>query len=166
MHAKQPRYDAGDARGSNDWPAIAIQIAVATIFSGVIAYVATNPEQLVQARAAVGKVVDAPTPARLTQPAPPPPSAAPDEPVQVQVTNPFDKTEVFDFPAGTSESDARLAVARILMQRAQERQSLWARSDHRLKRRANHFQPVTGADLTITGVGNTPAMASAGPPRS
>jgi len=165
VHAKQPKYDAGDARGSSDWPAIAIQIAVATIFSGVIAYVATNPEQLVQAQAAVGKV-DAPTRARPAQPAPPAPPAAPDEPVQVQVTNPFDKTEVFDFPAGTSETDAQLAVARILMQRAQERQSLWARSDHRLKRRANHFQPVTGADLTITGVGNTPAMASAGPPQS
>ena len=165
MHAKQPKYDAGDARGSSDWPAIAIQIAVATIFSGVIAYVATNPEQLVQAQAAVGKV-DAPTPVRSARPAPVEVPAAPDEPVQVQVTNPFDKTEVFDFPAGTSETDAQLAVARILMQRAQERQSLWARSDHRLKRRANHFQPVTSADLTSTGVGSTPAMASAGPPQS
>jgi len=163
VHAKQPRYDAGDTRISNDWPAIAIQIAVATIFSGVIAYVATNPEQLVQAQAAVGKV-EAPAPARPAQSAPPPAAAA--EPVQVQVTNPFDKTEVFDFPPGTSEPDAQLAVARILMQRAHERQSLWARSDHRPKRRVNHFQPVTGADLTITGVGNTPAMASAGPPRS
>lgn len=158
MQAKQSRYDAGDARVSNDWPAIAIQIAVATIFSGVIAYVATNPEQLVQARPAVGKVVDAPTPAR---PAPP---AVPDEPVQVQVTNPFDKTEVFDFPAGTSETEAQLAVARILMQRAQDRQALWAHSDHRLKKRANHLQP--DPDLTSTGVGKTPAMASAGSPQS
>ena len=163
MHAKQPRYDAGDTRGSNDWPAIAIQIAVATIFSGVIAYVATNPEQLVQAQAAVGKV-DAPTRARPAQPAPPAPPAAPDEPVQVQVTNPFDKTEVFNFPAGTSETDAQLAVARLLMQRAQERQPLWARSDPRLKKRATHLQP--GTDLTSTGVGSTPAMASAGPPQS
>jgi len=157
VHAQQPRYDAGDARGRNDWPAIAIQIAVATIFSGVIAYVATNPEQLVQAQTAVGKV-DAPTPAR---PAPP---AVPDEPVQVQVTNPFDKTEVFNFPAGTSETDAQLAVARLLMQRAQERQPLWARSDPRLKKRATHLQP--GTDLTSTGVGSTPAMASVGPPQS
>ena len=159
MHTKQPRYDAGDARVSNDWPAIAIQIAVATIFSGVIAYVATNPEQLVQAQAPVGKVkVNAPTPSR---PAPP---AAPEEAVQVQVTNPFDKTEVFNFPAGTSETDAQLAVARLLMQRAQERQPLWARSDHRLKRRATHLQP--GTDLTSTGVGSTPALASAGAPQS
>jgi hypothetical protein len=159
VHTQQPRYDAGDAR-SNDWPAIAIQIAVATIFSGVIAYVATNPEQLVQARAAVGKV-EAPSAAQPARPAPP---VAPDEPVQVQVTNPFDKTEVFNFPAGTSETDAQLAVARILMQRAQERQPLWARYDHRLKRRATHLQP--GTDLTSTGVGSTPAMASAGPPQS
>jgi len=161
VHAKQPKYDAGDARGSSDWPAIAIQIAVATIFSGVIAYVATNPEQLVQARAAVGKVAAAPTPAPPARPAPP---AVPDEPVQVQVTNPFDKTEVFNFPAGTSETDAQLAVARLLMQRAQERQPLWARSDPRLKKRATHLQP--GTDLTSTGVGSTPAMASVGPPQS
>lgn len=163
MHAQQPRYDAGDARGRNDWPAIAIQIAVATIFSGVIAYVATNPEQLVQARAAVGKVA-APSPARPAPETRPAPPAAPDEPVQVQVTNPFDKTEVFNFPAGTSETDAQLAVARLLMQRAQERQPLWAHSDHRLKRRANHLQP--GTDLTSTGVGSTSTMASAGPPQS
>jgi hypothetical protein len=163
VQSKQPRYDAGNARGGNDWPAIAIQIAVATIFSGVIAYVATNPEQLVQAQSAVGKV-EAPTPVRSARPAPPEAPAAPDEPVQVRVTNPFDKTEVFNFPAGTSETDAQLAVARLLMQRAQERQPLWARSDHRLKKRANHLQP--GTDLTSTGVGSTPAMASAGPPQS
>jgi hypothetical protein len=160
VHAKQPRYDAGDVRGGNDWPAIAIQIAVATIFSGVIAYVATNPEQLVAAHAAIGPV-DAPMPAVRT-----PLPARPEDSARVQVMNPFDKTEVFDFPPGTSESDARLAVARLLMQRAHEREPLWARYDHRLKRRVNHFQPVTGAGLTSTGVGSTPAVGPAVPPQS
>jgi hypothetical protein len=157
VQAKQPKCDAGDVRGSSDWPAIAIQITVATIFSGVIAYVATNPEQLVQAQAAVDHVYT-PTP---TLPAPP---AVPDEPVQVEVTNPFDTSEVFQFPAGTTETDAHVAVARLLMQRARDRQQLWAHSDHRLKRRPNHFQP--GTDLTSTGIESAPAVASAGAPQS
>lgn len=36
--------------------------------------------------------------------------------------NPFDANEVFEFPAGTSEAEAREAVAEILMERAMERQ--------------------------------------------
>lgn len=39
----------------------------------------------------------------------------------VKFRNPFDKTEVFEFPAGTSRTEARDAVAEILMQRALER---------------------------------------------
>ena len=160
MQSKQPGYDAGKVQASNDWPAIAIQIAVATIFSGVIAYVATNPEQIVQAQTAVSHV-DAPTTAT------PPPPPVPEEPVQVQVTNPFDKTELFQFPAGTSETDAHLSVAKLLVQRARDREQLWARSDHRLKRRANHMtQPVAGADLIGAGGESTPTVASASSPQS
>lgn len=51
------------------------------------------------------------------------PAAAPasaGEPVRF--TNPFDAKEVFEFPAGTSNAEARDAVAEILMQRAMERQ--------------------------------------------
>jgi hypothetical protein len=40
----------------------------------------------------------------------------------VRFANPFDKTEVFDFPAGTTRHEARAAVAEILRQRAIERQ--------------------------------------------
>jgi len=39
----------------------------------------------------------------------------------VQVVNPFDATEVFEFQAGTTESEARNAVAELLLQRARER---------------------------------------------
>jgi len=35
--------------------------------------------------------------------------------------NPFDTTEVFEFPAGTTEDDARQSVAEILFERARER---------------------------------------------
>jgi hypothetical protein len=40
----------------------------------------------------------------------------------VLFANPFDAKEVFEFPAGTSEAEARDAVAEILMERAMKRQ--------------------------------------------
>lgn len=39
----------------------------------------------------------------------------------LRVANPFDSTEVFDFPAGTSEADAHEAVAGFLLDRATRR---------------------------------------------
>jgi hypothetical protein len=39
----------------------------------------------------------------------------------VRVKNPFDKTEVFEFPSGTTPADARAMMSEILMQRARER---------------------------------------------
>jgi hypothetical protein len=40
----------------------------------------------------------------------------------VLFANPFDTEEVFEFPPGTSESEAREAVAELLMERARARQ--------------------------------------------
>ena len=45
----------------------------------------------------------------------------------VKVVNPFDATEVFEFPAGTSNAEGHEKVAQILLQRARERQSQWGR---------------------------------------
>ena len=45
----------------------------------------------------------------------------------VKVINPFDATEVFEFPAGTSDAEGHEKVAQILLQRARERQSQWGR---------------------------------------
>ena len=39
----------------------------------------------------------------------------------LRVANPFDSTEVFEFPAGTSEADAQEAVAGFLIERASRR---------------------------------------------
>jgi hypothetical protein len=39
----------------------------------------------------------------------------------VRVVNPFDASETFEFPAGTSEADAREAVAGFLIERATRR---------------------------------------------
>ena len=49
----------------------------------------------------------------------PAPAAAVD--ATVKFANPFDQTEVFEFPAGTSAEEAQARVAEILLQRAQER---------------------------------------------
>ena len=42
----------------------------------------------------------------------------------VRIRNPFDRHEVFEFPAGTSKAEARDAVAKLLMDRALERHAL------------------------------------------
>jgi hypothetical protein len=67
--------------------------------------------------AAVRPIAIAHQPALVTNPPQPP----------VQVVNPFDKTEVFEFPAGTSGDESREKVAQILLQRARGRQSHWER---------------------------------------
>jgi hypothetical protein len=51
-----------------------------------------------------------------------PASAPASEGEPVRFANPFDPKEVFEFPAGTSEAEARDAVAEMLMERAMERQ--------------------------------------------
>jgi hypothetical protein len=55
--------------------------------------------------------------------------ATPDVPVRFQ--NPFDASEVFEFPAGTSRAEMRDAVAELLSQRARERQSLFVKRPRR-----------------------------------
>ena len=52
-------------------------------------------------------------------------AATPAEPQgePLRIKNAFDATEVFEFPAGTSESEAREAVAALLLDRARERRA-------------------------------------------
>jgi hypothetical protein len=47
------------------------------------------------------------------------PSMSVGEPLRV--ANPFDSSEIFEFPAGTSEADAHEAVAGFLLERATRR---------------------------------------------
>jgi hypothetical protein len=56
---------------------------------------------------------------------PPPASMTSSAKPTIRVINPFDATEVFEFPAGTSNDEGREKVAQILLQRAHERQSRW-----------------------------------------
>ena len=88
-------------------------MAVALIVSGaVVANLAAKPKP-------------APAPVlHASQPLPPPaPAAEPAAPAAEPVLykNPFDRTEVFEFPAGTTHQEARDAVAKLLMDRAHGR---------------------------------------------
>jgi hypothetical protein len=78
-------------------------------------------------------------------PLPVPPVATrapvPTEPVaelaSVKFTNPFDRSEVFEFPAGTTRAEARARVADILIKRAQERRVRYKRTPARHTRVAS-----------------------------
>ena len=58
----------------------------------------------------------------------------------VRITNVFDATEVFEFPHGTTESEAREAVAELLLGRARAR-----RADGLMLRRAASLEPDRSA---------------------
>lgn len=107
---------AAEAAGQRRRPlgrmTIAAGAAVALIAIGGVAHLAAK-----QRPVAPPPVVQA-----LPPPPPPPPAEAPapaGDPVLFK--NPFDRKEVFEFPPGTTRDEAREAVAKILMDRAQER---------------------------------------------
>jgi hypothetical protein len=123
VNSKPLQNWAPEVQTTHGWRAIILQIAVATLASGAIAYVATNPQQLARA-AALSPAQPAP---RISSPPP-----LQTEPVTEPVTfaNPFDATEIFQFPSGTSEIEARQSVAELLMERARERKDVWSRAKH------------------------------------
>lgn len=72
----------------------------------------------------VSKPIRQPQRAMVTIPAVPAPrdaSAPAVKPAPVRLANPFDATEVFEFPPGTSPEQAREAAAEILINRARDR---------------------------------------------
>jgi hypothetical protein len=87
-------------------------VASAVLLSGSVVYLATSREQPVHA-----PVKTSPPPAVVETL----PTFANETPVRFQ--NPFDATEVFEFPSGTTETEARDAVAELLLKRALERQN-------------------------------------------
>jgi hypothetical protein len=68
----------------------------------------------------------------IAPPSPPPEQvasvAAPEVIHYVELVNPFDATEVFKFPPGTSKSDARDQMAALLLERAIERKAHLSRT--------------------------------------
>jgi hypothetical protein len=87
--------------------------------------------------------------------------AGPAEPqgAPVQIRNAFDATEVFEFPHGTMESEAREAVAELLLSRARDR-----RAEGLALRRAGNLQPDRGAAVPQPEVFVTRLLARAKEP--
>ena len=71
----------------------------------------------------------------------------------VRFGNPFDDSEVFEFPPGTSVDEARQSVAALLMQRARERQAAGLVNPHRAT-------PGTPADHARMARNSEPPPAS------
>jgi hypothetical protein len=83
-------------------------------------------------------------------------AAAPARPVPVvaeepplQLRNPFDRSEVFEFPAATSEDHARELIAALLLQRAQGRLSQPGESTRAVPRRLSH-SAQTPSEVFVT----------------
>lgn len=70
--------------------------------------------------------------------------AGPAEPqgAPVRIKNAFDATEVFEFPPGTTESEAREALAELLLSRARDR-----RAEGLALRHAGNRQPDRGTEI-------------------
>jgi hypothetical protein len=92
---------------------IGAAIAAVLVVLGSVAHLAAEQKPLPPPPMAQTPRTELPLPL----PAAPPPSAA--EPVLFK--NPFDRSEVFEFPAGTTQAEARDAVAQALWDRAHGR---------------------------------------------
>lgn len=119
------------------WPAVILAIVGISVLSGGIAYLATIPAQPVH----VGANAVIAMAARDTT-APPSADNAP-----VRFTNPFDASEVFQFPSGTSDMEARQAVAGLLLQRAHDRQNSVSKIARQRRKTAGQVAPVTTTSL-------------------
>lgn len=138
-----PPPDAAVSRSRREprpspWAAVLAAAGLAGLSSG-ITYLATGQADPIRvAENRVPRPLAAPTPE-----APPPPP--------VRFVNPFDATEVFEFPRGMSENDVREAVAELLLDRARERLAASADTQRRNRDVAHREKPVRAARLAEGG---------------
>jgi len=122
------------------WPlarvASALGIAAAVIGLGSAAHRAAD-----RSSSPPAVTIKAPTSAA---PAAPEPAGSQSSPVRFK--NPFDVSEIFEFPPGTSEAEARQSVAELLLQRARDRQT--HRSEGMKRARGDGAAPGTAANRT------------------
>ena len=115
--------------------ALILGVTVATGWHAIFAQPAASPGAISAQLAA----------APMTQAAPAPPPV-------VQVVNPFDATEVFEFPPETTESEARDAIAELLLQRARERRQMGSNLRHGGNRNAPPVAAHNPAEMFVTRV--------------
>ena len=142
----QPPPSQDVATQPRPWPAggVAAIVGVTVVFGTLVALGAIA--QRTSERSHLAAAVPTPTPVAAT-PVAPQPAAAPGEPVRYK--NPFDHSEVFEFPPGTSPTEARQAVAELLMERARDRHVQFVGRPHGGPRRASarDRNAAVGADL-------------------
>ncbi len=117
--AREPSGQDASAAGGGRLRPLPILLGAAGIISFAAAAIALYRP--------AGDELPAPTTVAVLRDPPPsslPPATEESDPAPepVQFRNPFDRSEVFVFPPGTSEADARAAVAEALIERARERQ--------------------------------------------
>jgi hypothetical protein len=114
----QPPKTASPARirRFRRWPG-ALAIALIGVATAIILRPA--PHRVAQRVAPLPAVKITPAASEPAVPAAPPTPPAP----PVRVRNPFDATEVFEFPAGTTKAEARQKISQVLLQRAVDRRS-------------------------------------------
>jgi hypothetical protein len=76
-------------------------------------------------------------------------AAEPQQPL-LHVTNPFDASEVFEFPAETTEAAARNAIAELLLQRARDRRRQGLLLSHASHRQPRAIAADNPADIFVT----------------
>jgi hypothetical protein len=131
------------------WPAggiaaiVGVTVVLGTLVAlGAIAQRTSERKPLAAATSAPAPVPPAPA----ASPPPPPPG----EPIRFK--NPFDRSEVFEFPPGTSPAEARQAVAQLLMERARDRHVKFVERKHGAVRKAAAHGGAIGADLVQNSV--------------
>jgi hypothetical protein len=116
-------------------------IAAASVVLSSVVYLATTgarPARLVTSTVSAPAAPDIPPPLSADN-------------VPVQIPNPFDAAEVFEFPPGTSELEARDAVAEMLLQRARDRQSSWQKVTHARQQAEDKSRPAAATKLAQRG---------------
>jgi hypothetical protein len=78
------------------------------------------------------------------------------------IKNPFDRTEAFEFPPGTSKAEAREAVAKLLMERAHDRLPVLAEASRRRGATAKHGMGES-SQLQDSQYRNSQAVLGRGP---
>lgn len=103
------------ARRPRSLPRLAAGLGAASVIAVTTLFIAQRTPHIEQpvlaAPVAAGPMLAMVTSAPSVEPAAP----------RVKFPNPFDRKEVFEFPAGTSRAEAREKVAQLLLKRAQER---------------------------------------------
>ena len=118
--APQPDTQKTAAAQSRCLPCVSVGAGAASVVAVVAMFLMhRSPSAEIERQPVVAAPISTPSP--IVAVAAPPPRPQPAIAPPVKFANPFDRSEVFEFPAGTSRAEARERVAQILFERGQER---------------------------------------------